>query len=138
MGYRINSKSILWQESKIYKYRELQKTMSLLISLLPSSNFVSSSLSPIAFAAVVICLTSSSSRRSVRIVVPSKVPVSFCTSTNFTPLHHAKTASILKEEKWRVRKQGRVHRFTTKSTKMKVELREYGRISSSSATTGAN
>lgn len=48
-----------------------------------------------AFAAAVICRTSSSSRRKVRIVVPSNDPVSFWTSINFAPLHQAKTASIL-------------------------------------------
>jgi len=37
-----------------YRYKELQKTMSLLSSLLPSSNFASSSWSPMALAALVI------------------------------------------------------------------------------------
>jgi hypothetical protein len=32
---------------------------------------------------------------SVRIIVPSNKPVSCWTSTNFAPLHHANTASIL-------------------------------------------
>lgn len=69
--------------------------MSRLSSLLPSSNLASRSWSPIAFAALVIWRKSSSSRRKVLMVVPSKLPVNFCTSTNLTPLHHAKTASIL-------------------------------------------
>ena len=69
--------------------------MSLFKSSLPLSNLVCNSWLPIALAALESCLINSSNLLSVLIVVPSKVPVSFCTSTNFAPLHHANTASIL-------------------------------------------
>lgn len=69
--------------------------MSLFKSSLPLSNFVCNSWLPIALAALESCLISSSNLLRVLIVVPSKVPVSFCTSTNLAPLHHANTASIL-------------------------------------------
>mmetsp|Transcript_16805 Transcript_16805/g.46166 ORF Transcript_16805/g.46166 Transcript_16805/m.46166 type:complete len:152 (+) Transcript_16805:1405-1860(+) len=71
--------------------------MSRRINSPPLLNFSSSSSLPIALAAVVICLTNSSSLRRVLMVVPSNAFVSFCTSTNLAPPHHAYTASILRE-----------------------------------------
>lgn len=98
LAYLSPNPSFITAWSPHYKYKELQNTMSLLMSSLPCSNLAWSSWFPIAFAAVAICLISSSNRRSVRIVVPSNDPVSFWTSTNFAPLHHANTASILQSE----------------------------------------
>ena len=94
-----------------YRYNELQKTISLLSNSLPFSNFAISSRFPIAFEALASCLTNSSSLLSDRIVDPSNCPVSFWTSTNFAPLTHAYTASILSrmtmERKTRSRQESR-------------------------------
>lgn len=113
----------------IYKYNELQKTMSRLMRSLAFSNFVCSSTLPIALAATATWRISSSSLLNVLMVVPSNVPVSSWTCENFTPLVQAYTASILKTKK--IIETAMVRKPCSSKTRWRDPLpvlREYGRF----------